>query len=238
MDNGSGRVIRTSTDFLGYCMSNLKLVIGNKNYSTWSLRPWFFLKNLNIDFEEELVFILQDDTDEYLKPYNSNGKVPILIDINNGFQVWDSLAIIETIADKFPEKQGWPKEATARAFARTVSAEIHSSFFALRDALPMNLRKHFADYPITGDVQLDIDRLTLLWEYCRQYKNNNGTWLFGDFSGADAMFAPVVMRLLGYDVKLTGFAAEYVDFVYNNEYMQKWIDESKNETQIIEEDEV
>ena len=183
-------------------------------------------------------FILQDDTDEYLKPYNSNGKVPILIDINNGFQVWDSLAIIETIADKFPEKQGWPKEATARAFARTVSAEIHSSFFALRDALPMNLRKHFADYPITGDVQLDIDRLTLLWEYCRQHKNNNGVWLFGDFSGADAMFAPVVMRLLGYDVKLTGFAAEYVDFVYNNEYMQEWINESKKETQIIEEDEV
>lgn len=219
-------------------MNSLKLIIGNKNYSTWSLRPWFFLKNLNINFEEELIFILQDDTDIYLKPYNSDGKVPILIDIDSGFQVWDSLAIIETIADKFPEKQGWPQEAKARAVARTVSAEMHSSFFALRGALPMNLRKQFADYPIADDVQQDINRITQLWEYCRQYRNNNGSWLLGDFSGADAMFAPIVMRLLGYDVKLTGFASDYVDFVYNNKYMQEWIDDSKKETQIIEEDEV
>jgi len=160
------------------------------------------------------------------------------IDNGNVFQVWDSLAIIETIADKFPEKQGWPKEAKARAVARTVSAEIHSSLFALRNALPMNLRKHFANYPITNDVQLDIDRVTLLWEYCRQHGNNKDFWLFGDFSGADAMFAPVVMRLLGYDVELKGFAAEYIEFVYNNKYMQEWINDSTKETQIIEEDEV
>ena len=217
-------------------MNQLKLVIGNKNYSTWSLRPWFFLKNLGIKFEEELVFLFEEDTNERLKPYNSNHKVPVLID--NDFQVWDTLAIIETIADMYPEKHGWSKDTKARAVARTVSAEMHSSFFAIRDALPMNLRKHFANYPITDDVQLDIERIVVLWDYCREHSNNKGSWLLGDFSGADAMFAPVVMRFIGYDVKLAGFAAEYVDFVYNNKYMQEWIEASKKETQIILEDEV
>lgn len=217
-------------------MSQLKLVIGNKNYSSWSLRPWFFLKNLNIDFEEELVFLFEKDTSKYLKPYLSNEKVPILID--GDFQVWDTLAIIETIADKFPNKQGWPNNTKSKAIARTVSAEMHSSFFALRDALPMNIRKHFANYPITDDVQQDIDRIVMLWEQCQKNKSGQGSWLLGDFSGADAMFAPVVIRLHGYDVKLTGFAADYIDFIYNNQHMQKWIDDSKKETQIIDEDEV
>ena len=217
-------------------MNHLKLVIGNKNYSSWSLRPWFFLKNLDIEFEEELVFLYEEDTNKHLSAYNSNEKVPILI--NNEFQVWDSLAIIETIADLFPEKQGWPHDATAKAIARTVSAEMHSSFLAVRNALPMNLRKHFANYPITDEIQLDIDRIVQLWTYCRKHKNSAGSWLLGDFSGADAMFAPIVMRFIGYDVKLTGFSAEYVDFVYNNKCMQEWINDSQKENQIILEDEI
>ncbi len=217
-------------------MSQLTLIIGNKNYSTWSLRPWFFLKNLGIDFKEELVFLFEEDTNTILSPYFSNSKVPILLDGNT--QVWDTLAIIETIADKYPEKKGWPEDAEARAISRSASAEMHSSFFALRNALPMNLRKFFENYPITDDVQADIDRIVALWEYCRKHKVSNDQWLLGDFSGADAMFSPVVMRFIGYDVKLSGYAGEYLDFVYENQHMQTWIEASKQETQIIEEDEV
>ena len=217
-------------------MSQPTLVIGNKNYSTWSLRPWFFLKNLNINFTEELIFLFEDNTSSHLKAYFSNDKVPILLD--EGLQVWDTFAIIETIADKYPEKNGWPQDSVARAVGRTVCAEMHSSFFALRDALPMNLRKHFTHYPIADDVQADIDRIVALWDYCRQHKVSNDLWLLGDFSGADAMFAPVVMRFLGYDVKLSGFAGEYMDFVSSNQYMQEWVKAGKLETQVIEEDEV
>ena len=217
-------------------MNKLKLVIGNKNYSSWSLRPWFFLKNLNIDFSEELIFLFEDKTEESLKPYFSDGKVPILIE--GDLQVWDSLAIIETIADKYPDKQGWPKAADARAVARSISAEMHSGFFELRNALPMNCKKHFPNYPITDGVQADIDRVVSIWEYCKQHFGANGPWLFGEFSGADAMFAPIVLRLSGYDVKLTGFAKEYIKMVLQNENIKDWIEEGIKESQIIGVDEV
>ncbi len=217
-------------------MNKLKLVIGNKNYSSWSLRPWFFLKNLEIDFDEEIVFLFEDNTERKLKPYFSDEKVPILLD--GDLQVWDSLAIIETLADKFPDKLGWPKDTDAKAVARAVSAEMHSGYFALREALPMNCKKHFPDYPITGEVQKDIDRIISVWEFCRSNYGNNGPWLFGKFSGADAMFAPIVLRLSGYDVKLPGITKEYVKMVLQNEYMQSWIEAGKAEKQVIEIDEV
>ena len=221
-------------------MSSLKLVIGNKNYSTWSLRPWFFLTELGIEFEEEMVWLVKADMEVQLEKYFSNAKVPVLFESgsNGDLSVWDSLAIIETIADKFPEKQGWPADINKRAMARSVAAEIHSSFTDLRNALPMNIRKHFPNYPITGEVQTDLNRIFALWDYCRANKVSDGPWLFGDFSGTDAMFAPVVMRLINYDVKLTGFAAKYVNFVHNSSTMQLWIEGSKSETQIVEEDEV
>ncbi len=217
-------------------MSNLELVIGNKNYSTWSLRPWFFLKNLDIAFKEKMVFLFEDDTNDILSPYFSNDKVPVLVD--EDLQVWDTLAIIEYAADKFPEKQGWPADIKARAIARSAAAEMHSSFMALRNALPMNLRKHFPDYPIDDDVKADIQRMVELWEYCKQNAAVEGPWLMGEFSGVDAMYAPAVMRLIGYDVKLSGFAAEYADFVLNNQHIQDWMAAGKKETQIIASDEV
>ncbi len=217
-------------------MSNLELVIGNKNYSTWSLRPWFFLKNLDIAFKEKMVFLFEDDTNDILSPYFSNDKVPVLVD--EDLQVWDTLAIIEYAADKFPEKQGWPADIKARAIARSAAAEMHSSFMALRNALPMNLRKHFPDYHIDDDVKADIQRMVELWEYCKQNAAVEGPWLMGEFSGVDAMYAPAVMRLIGYDVKLSGFAAEYADFVLNNQHIQDWMAAGKKETQIIASDEV
>ena len=218
-------------------MSQLKLVFGNKNYSTWSLRPWFLLKNLNIDFDEKIVFLFEENTDKLLEPYFSNSKVPVLVD--GDLNVWDTLAIIEYIADKYPEKMVWPRALKDRALARSVSAEMHSSFPALRNGLPMNIRKHYPDHPITDDVQADIDRITALWNYCRQSNlTKKGSWLFGDFSAADAMYAPVVMRFTGYDVKLSGFAADYVDYVSKNQHMQDWIVAAKKETQVIAEDEI
>lgn len=217
-------------------MNKLKLIIGNKNYSSWSLRPWFFLKNFGIDFNEELIFLYEGSTEEYLKPYFSDNKVPVLVDGN--LQIWDSLAIIEAITDKYLDKQGWPKDADARAVARSVSAEMHSGFFALRNALPMNCRKHFPNYPITDDVQTDIDRVVSVWEYCKRHYGANGPWLFGEFSGADAMFAPVVLRLSGYDVKLSGFAKEYVEMVLQNKHIRDWIEAGRGEKQTIELDEV
>lgn len=214
----------------------LKLVIGNKNYSTWSLRPWFFMKNLNIEFEEELVYLFEEDTNALLEPYFSDSKVPVLV--KGDLQVWDTLAIIETLTEMYPEKNGWPQDFRARAIARSASAEMHSSFNAVRNALPMNLRKHFADYPINNDVQKDIDRIVSLWDYCRENASTQGPWLMGEFSGVDAMYAPIVMRFKGYDVKLSGFAAEYCHWVANNQYMQEWLDAGLKETQIIQEDEV
>ena len=217
-------------------MSALRLVIGNKNYSSWSLRSWFFLKNLGVDFEEELVFLYEDDTEEKLKSYFSDGKVPVLLD--GDLQVWDTLAIIETVADKYPEKSGWPKSVEAKAVARSVSAEMHSGLFALRNAMPMNCRKYFPSHPITTEVQKDINRVVAIWEFCKENYGENGPWLFGEFSGADAMFAPVVLRLSGHDVKLSGFAHNYVEMVLQNKYMKDWVEAGKLETQIIEEYEV
>ena len=217
-------------------MNTLKLVIGNKNYSTWSLRPWFFLKQLGIEFDEEMVWLFEDDMKEKLEPYFSNSKVPVLVE--DDLKVWDTLAIIEYATDKFPEKNGWPSDLKTRAMARSVATEMHSSFTDLRNALPMNIRKHYPDYPITKEVQTDLNRIFALWDYCRENKTSDGPWLFGDFCGTDAMFAPVVMRMINYDVKLSGFAAAYVNFVHNSATMQKWIEDSKSETQIIETDEV
>lgn len=226
-------------------MSSLKLVIGNKNYSSWSLRPWFFLKNLGISFEEELVWLFEEDTEEKLKPYFSDSKVPLLIDSSvqladgESLQVWDSLAIIEYIADV--TKAGWPQDPVSKAIARSISAEMHSGFSDLRNALPMNCKKHFPDYPITNEVQQDVNRIVNAWEYCRNNSSitaSSSLWLCGEFSGADAMFAPVVMRLIGYHVELSGFAKDYTQMVLETPSMQEWIQAGKEETHVIGEDEV
>lgn len=221
-------------------MSNLKLVIGNKNYSSWSLRPWLYLKNLNIDFEEEMVFLFEEETNQKLSSYFSNEKVPVLVDSSyeDALQVWDTLSIIEYLAENYSGNKGWPTDQRAKSVARSLSAEMHSGFGALREALPMNCRKDFPNYPITSAVQEDVNRISSVWEYAKKNYGQNGDWLFGEFSGADAMFAPVIIRLKGYDVKLTGYAAEYVEMVYNSEHMQDWINTGKKETQIILEDEV
>lgn len=220
-------------------MSDLKLVIGNKNYSSWSLRPWFFLKQLNIDFEEEMVFLYEDNMEANLEPYFSNGKVPLLVDrevdsnTNKGFQVWDSLAIIEYANDKFSNQQGWPSDLHARAVARAVSAEMHSGFFAIRNDLSMDCKAHYPNHPISASAQQEINRVIEIWESCKHDYGKSGPWLFGEFSGADAMFAPIAIRFSIFDVKLSGYAREYVELVLQNEHIKNWMEAGRQETQFI-----
>ena len=217
-------------------MESYTLIIGNKNYSSWSLRPWIWMKQAGIDFKEKRVALFTEETDAQLAPYFSNFKVPVLLD--NDLSIWDSLAILEYLADKHPELHGWPDDRRARAVARSISAEMHSSFPDLRNQLPMNCRKQFADFIISPEVENDIARITAVWEYCRGQYGQGGPWLFGDFSIADAMYAPVVLRFKGYAVSLESAAHDYVEMMYHNPFIEEWIAAGSTETEVIEADEI
>jgi len=217
-------------------MTGLKLVIGNKNYSSWSLRPWIFMKKFNIEFNEHRVSLFVDSTREELAPFNSDNKVPALQDGN--LVIWDSLAIIEYISDKYLDGRGWPEDINARALARSVSAEMHSSFGNLRASMPMNCRKFFANYRLSENAAREVERVKELWRLCRQQYGSGGGWLFGDFSAADAMFAPVVIRFSGYDIKMQGVEYDYVQTVLADPDIIAWIEAGKKEKEVITQDEV
>lgn len=217
-------------------MSKLTLIIDNKNYSSWSLRPWIFLKHFNIEFQEQRIALFTDTTDQQLEPYFSNFKVPVLIDDN--FVVWDSLSILEYLSENYLDSQGWPNDKKARAFARSISAEMHSSFFDLRNELPMNCRKKFPNYKITPQVQQDINRIKDIWRKCKNEYASEGHWLFGNYSIADAMYAPVVLRLSEYDVTLSGVEEAYLRQTLSHPHIIEWIEAGKKEKEIIEMDEI
>ena len=217
-------------------MSQYTLLIGNINYSSWSLRPWLWMKQCGIPFIEKRIPLFTDTYKRDMEPYLSNHKVPVLLDGN--FNIWDSLAILEYLAEQHPDADGWPKDGHARAVARSISAEMHSSFPALRNAMPMNCRKHFPGFDISDAVEQDIDRIVSLWQHCKTHYGTGGDWLFGEFSIADAMYAPVVLRLHGYDVPLAGMVKRYVEHVLENNHLQEWIEAGKQEIEIIEFDEV
>ncbi len=196
----------------------LKLVIGNKNYSSWSIRPWVLMTQAAIPFEEMQVWLAESDTVASIARYSPTGTVPVLLD--GDLKVWDSLAICEYLADKFPEKNLWPRDAGLRAVARAVSAEMHSGFTALRTNMPMNIRNRYPGRGMHAEVAAavcaDIARVSALWSEC--VARSGGPYLFGAFSVADAMFTPVVFRLRTYGVALdetagdtaSGAAADYV----------------------------
>ncbi len=207
------------------------LLIGNKNYSSWSLRPWLLMHAFGIAFtEENYVF----DTPEFAAEIQSrkrspNGKVPVLRD--GDVTVWDSLAITEYLAERHAGL--WPKDTVARAHARCASAEMHSGFQAVRNWMPMNVRR---SYPIAvprEDVQKDIDRIQALWTEARAKFGGNGPFLYGAFSAADAYFAPVVFRFATYGVKCSPVVAEYVKAMLAHPSMQQWIADSRAETVVI-----
>lgn len=213
-------------------MSELTLVIGNKNYSSWSLRPWLLLKHAGISFKEMRIPLYVGDWQAEMLKYSPSGKVPALRD--GGLTVWDSLAICEYIAEQFPEHLLWPKDKEARAVARSVSAEMHSGFANLRQNMTMNCRKHYPGKGRAPGVQEDIDRITAIWNDCRARFGTSGDFLFGQFSIADAMFAPVTTRFITYDVPLDPVSAAYVKAVQALPAMQEWYAAARDEVEVIE----
>ena len=185
----------------------LKLVIADKNYSSWSMRPWVLLTQAGIPFEEIQVWLREPDTKANIARYSPSGTVPVLLD--GELAVHDSLAICEYLAEKFPEKALWPRDAAQRARARSVSAEMHSSFTALRSRMPMNIRNRYPGCGMNGEVAADVARLSAMWGEC--LARSGGPWLFGEFCIADAMYAPMVFRIQTYGVQLQGAARQYVD---------------------------
>ncbi len=183
----------------------MKLVIGNKNYSSWSLRAWFLLKEAGFDFEEHRILLDTDSSAGDIAEFSPAGRVPVLL--LDDQVIWDTLAIAETLNERWPEKELWPADPAARAHARSVSAEMHSGFFELREAMPMNCRAMGRKVTLTDKLTADIDRIFAIWRDCHQRYQSQGDWLFGAFSVADAMFAPVVLRFRTYGINLSESAS-------------------------------
>jgi glutathione S-transferase len=214
----------------------MKLIIGNKNYSSWSLRGWLACKQSGLAFEEITVPLYGEDwdekkrADEDLAP--SSGKVPILWD--GDCVVWDSLAIIDFLADRVGRDRFWPKDETARGMARSMVAEMHSSYLALRRQLPMNVRKRIEDVEPDAEAKADIVRVLGLWAEARARFGRAGPFLFGTFSAADIIYAPVVSRFITYGVPVPGFAVAYMQAVWEHEWMQAWVAAAEGEAWTIE----
>ena len=206
----------------------LTLIIGNKNYSSWSLRPWLLLKQAGIPFKEIRLAIGVDD----LFKFSPSGKVPVLK--HGTLTVGDSLAIAEYLAEQFPEKTLWPRDTEARAVARSLSAEMHSGFTDLRTQMNMNCRGHFPGLGMTPEVEKDIRRIQQIWQDSRSRFGQGGEFLFGQFSIADAMYAPVSFRFVTYDVPLSPVAQAYVHTLQRLPAMQEWLAAAKQETEVIE----
>lgn len=210
----------------------LKLVIGNKNYSSWSLRPWLALKVKGLAFEEEVIPLYEDGSKARIQEVSPAGKVPVLLDA--GTLVWDSLAILEYLADRQPALRLWPAEPEARARARCIAAEMHSGFGALRSRMPMNLRKDLSGrVAVEGDLAADIARVQQIWRETREEFGAGGPFLFGGFTAADAMYAPVVTRFKTYGVSVDAACADYMQAILDLPAMQEWYADAAAETWII-----
>jgi glutathione S-transferase len=207
-------------------MANTTLYLGNKNYSSWSLRGWLATAMSGLEFDEEVIPLGESDTSETIRKYSPSGRVPVLH--HDGFVVWDSLAIGEYLAG-IVRRQLWPGDAQARAIARAVSAEMHSGFPALREELPMNVRRSYSDFAISPEAQADINRVTAIWRDCRARFGKGGPFLFGRLCLADAMYAPVVTRFRTYGVELEGSAADYAEAVLDLPEMKSWAQDARNE---------
>lgn len=220
-------------------MSELVLVLANKAYSSWSLRGWLAVRLADIPFREVVIPLREAGTRTEILKYSPSAKCPVLVD--GEVTVWESLAIVEYLAEKHPNAPLWPKDAAARAHARAISAEMHAGFIPLRRALPMNLR-HRVPCPALDDaVQSDINRIESIWRDARRRFGGamgKGPFLFGGFSAADAMFAPVASRFDTYGVPLPDQAAAYVAAVMAHPLMTEWIDAAGKEPWIIPEFEI
>lgn len=217
-------------------MSRYTLVMGNKNYSSWSLRPWLVMKHLELDFDEVVIALKQEGFKEKILSYSKAGKVPILK--TGDFSISESLAICEYLNDCYPDKGLWPANLLERALARSVAAEMHSGFFTIRNEMPMNIRRLVDDFSITPECKLEVERVKEIWQTCLDKKTQAGPFLFGGFSIADAMFAPIVWRFNSYGVALEGALKEYSEAIQNFAPMKQWVTAAEDEAWVIEEAEV
>jgi glutathione S-transferase len=220
----------TEQGFLG--MTRLKLVIGNKNYSSWSMRPWLALRANDIPFDELFIPLYTDDPadKDRILSFSRAGKVPTLID--GDVTIWDSLAIIEYLAEKFPDRKLWPDDPASRAHARSVSAEMHSGFVALRNECGMNLHRKVAAVALSDDARANIARIQQIWSEC--HARYGGPFLFGAFGAADAMYAPVVHRFRTYAIEVESSARHYFEAMMALPAFQQWTREALAETIVIE----
>lgn len=217
-------------------MAEFTLVIGNKNYSSWSLRGWLMARIAGIEFDEIVIPLDRPDTQAAIRKHSPSGKVPVLL--HRGLAVWDSFAIAEYLNDIKPEAGIWPPSAAARAHARSISAEMHAGFVDLRTHMPMNIRASYPGRGMTPAVRADIERITSLWRDCRKrfagaFQKDDG-FLFGTFGAADAMFAPVVTRFRTFGVALDEAGNAYCTAVLAHPAMKEWVDAAKHEPWLID----
>jgi glutathione S-transferase len=211
----------------------LKLVIGNKNYSSWSMRPWLALRANDIPFEEVFIPLYTGEADKQrLLSFTPSGKVPALID--GDVTIWDSLAIVEYLAERFPEKRLWPEDRASRAHARSISAEMHSGFAALRNECGMNLHRPVGAIALSEDARANIARIQEIWIECRARYGKLGPYLFGAFGGADAMFAPVVHRFRTYAIEVAPEVQAYMATMMSLPAFAEWTRAGLAETLVIE----
>jgi len=213
-------------------MPALKLVIGNKNYSSWSMRPWLAMRANDIPFDEVFIPLYTDDPADKnrILQFSRAGKVPALID--GGLTIWDSLAIIEYLAEKFPEKKLWPQDPARRAHARSISAEMHSGFVPLRNECGMNLHRKVGAIALSDDARANVARIQEIWSEC--HRRYGGPFLFGAFGAADAMYAPVVHRFRTYAIEVEPVARHYSDAMMALPAFQQWTAEGLAETLLID----
>ena len=214
----------------------LKLIIGNKNYSSWSLRPWIAMTAAGIAFDEVLIPFETAEFKRQVGTVSGSGKVPVLID--GDIHIWESLAILEYLAEKFPGAGLWPKDVVARAHARVVANEMHAGFAPLRGHLPMNMWRPVIKRALPPEVVANVKRIEALWADCRARFGTSGPFLFGVFGAADAMYAPVVARLHTYDVDVAPATRMYMDAVRALPAWQQWQAAALKETRVFAEDEV
>jgi glutathione S-transferase len=211
------------------------LVIGNKNYSSWSLRAWLVLRKAGVVFEERRLPLDTALFEDEIADYSPSRRVPVLWD--GALCVWDSLAIVEYVNERWAEGKLWPAEPALRAQARAISAEMHAGFPLLREHLPMNCRASDRFVAIDDGLEAKINRLLSIWRDCRESAADGGPWLYGKFTIADAMFAPVALRFSTYDIELPAFAHNYVETVLHDSDVAQWIAAAREETEVVEADE-
>ena len=215
-------------------MAPLTLVIGNKNYSPWSLRPWLLMKHVNLEFQELLIPLDTPETREQIERYAPSGRVPVLR--HGTLCVWDSLAICEYVAEL--SGSGWPRAREVRAVARAVCAEMHSGFSTLRSLWPMNARARNRRTAVTAALDADVERIDELWNDCRGRFGGGGPWLFGEYSIADAMYAPVVLRFNTYAARISQTARWYMASVLEDAPLQQWLQAAQQEPWTIASEEI